>query len=113
MRFLCLVIIATVYLASAVSAKSTAQGILTSLDPASVLHFTLSRRGGAFSTTEREHDWVNLTYLVHELERTERRFSLTKREAKGNKLVRKAKADETGGKEAGSLMGDIAANGTW
>ncbi|KAL8825401.1 MAG: hypothetical protein Q9191_004441 [Dirinaria sp. TL-2023a] len=79
---------------------------------ASVLHFTLSRRGGAFSTTQPEHDWVNLTYMVQQLERTECRYSLTKREAKGNKLVRKAKADETGGKEPGSLMGDIAANGT-
>lgn len=95
------------------SAKSTAQSILASLDAAPVLHFTLERRGGIFSATEHEHDWVNLTYLAQELDRTECRFGLTKREAMGNKLVRKAKADGTGGKESGALMGDIAAEGTW
>ena len=113
MRFLYLPILTIAHLAHYTSAKSTAQSILTSLDSASVLHFTLSRRGGVFSTTQPEHDWVNLTYMVQELERTERRYSLTKREAKGNKLVRKANADESGGKEPGSLMGDIAADGTW
>lgn len=113
MKSLWLIVLATSQFPEFAIAKSTAQTILTSLDSASVLHFTLWRRGGAFSATESERDWVNLTYLAHELDRAECRFSLTKREAKGNKLVRKAKADETGGKESGALMGDIAADGTW
>lgn len=95
------------------SSTPTAQRVLSSLDEATVLHFTLSRRGGPFTAIEPGNDWVNLSYLAEELQRTECRFNLTKREAKGNKLIRKAKADETGGKESSTLMGSIATNGTW
>ena len=113
MHFLSFLILTTSYLVNAASATSTPQSILQSLDVAPVLHFTLNRRGGVFTATVPENDWVNITYLAEELDRTECRFNLTKREAKGNKLVRKAKADETGGKESGTLMGDVAANGMW
>ena len=89
------------------------QSILASLDELPVLHFTLSRRGGVFTAIVPGTDWVNLTYLTEELDRTECRFNLTRREAKGNKLIRKAKADETGGKESSTLMGELATNGTW
>ena len=113
MQVLSFLIVTMAYLSDIASATSTAQSILASLDELPVLHFTISRRGGPFSATVSESDWVNLTYLGEELAGTECRFNLTKREAKGNKLVRKAKADETGGKESSTLMGDIATDGTW
>ena len=87
--------------------------IIRSLDTAPVLHFTLTRRGGKFSPTEFARDYVNLTYLAQELEKTEARFNLTKREVKGNKLVRKAKSDETGGRDPNMLMGEVAVDGIW
>ena len=113
MHVLWLSICAISILFSKVSLGSTAHGTIHSLDTVPVLHFTLSRRGGVFSATEPEHDWVNLKYLAHQLNRTEWRFGLTRREAKGNKLIRKAKLDKNGGQELGSLMGEIAAEGTW
>ena len=84
-----------------------------SLDVAPVLHFTLTRRGGKFSPTEFARDYVNLTYLAQELEKTEARFNLTKREVKGNKLVRKAKSNDAGGKDSSALMGEVAVDGIW
>lgn len=113
MRFLSFLLLVTPYLTDPASGASNAQSLLKSLDEVPVLHFTLSRRGGVFTATVPGNDWVNLPYLTQELDRTECRFNLTKREAKGNKLVRKAKADETGGRESRTLMGDIASNGTW
>lgn len=91
----------------------TAQSVLESLDDVPVLHFTLNRRGGAFTGTAPSNDWVDLTHLAQELGKTECRYNLTKREAMGNKLVRKAKADNTGGRESNALMGAIATNGSW
>lgn len=85
-----------------------AQRPLRSLDSAPVLHFTLARRDGAINATEYLQDYVNLEYLAKEIERTESRFNLTKREVKGNKLVRKAKV-----KDDGLLMGDVAGSGIW
>lgn len=84
-----------------------------SLDAAPVLHFTLTRRGGKFSPTESAVDYVNLTSLVQELEKTEARFNLTKREVKGNKLVRKAKTNDAGGDDSNALMGEVAIDGIW
>lgn len=84
-----------------------------SLSTAPVLHFTLTRRGGKFSPTEFARDYVNLTYLAQELETTEARFNLTKREVKGNKLVRKAKSNDVGGRDPNALMGEVAADGIW
>ncbi|KAI4283298.1 MAG: hypothetical protein L6R38_002263 [Xanthoria sp. 2 TBL-2021] len=43
----------------------------------------------------------------------EARFNLTRREVKGNKLVRKAKSRALGGKDDDELMGQMASNGTW
>ena len=81
--------------------------ILHSLDSAAhTLHFTLTRRGGKFAPTEFARDYVNLTYLAQELEKTEARFNLTRREVRGNKLIRKAKSD-------GALMGAVAVDGIW
>lgn len=83
--------------------------ILRSFDDAPVLHFTLARRGGAFPT-----DTVaNLTFLKEELEKTEGRFNLTRREVRGNKLVRKAKEKAVGGKGEGGLMGSVGLAGKW
>ncbi|KAL9125094.1 MAG: hypothetical protein Q9217_005648 [Psora testacea] len=86
---------------------------LRSLDSAPVSHFTLARRGGPFASTEFSRDNVNLTYLVGEQTKAENRFCLTKREVKGNKLVRKAKLSAVGGRHEGILMGEVAAAGIW
>ena len=74
-----------------------------------VLHLTLSRRGGAFPT----ENVANLTFLAEELEKAEARFNLTRREVRGNKLVRKAKERDVGGKEEGRLMGSLGLDGRW
>lgn len=94
-------------------AASSAQAVLRTLDNAPVLHFTLARRGGEFTATQYGRDLVNLTYLVGELDKAEARFNLTRREVKGNKLVRKAKLNELGGKDEGALMGSVAGDGIW
>ncbi|KAI9879838.1 MAG: hypothetical protein M1830_006861 [Pleopsidium flavum] len=80
---------------------------LSSVPP--VLHFTIARRGGAFPT----ENVANLTFLAEELEKAEARFNLTRREVRGNKLVRKAKERDVGGKEEGSLMGNLGLDGRW
>ncbi len=85
---------------------------LHALDTAHVIHFTLSRRGGVVNTTSFSKDYVNLPNLLHNLEQAEARFNLTKREVKGNKLVRKAK-DVSGSGEEGVLMGEVATEGVW
>ncbi|KAL9103986.1 MAG: hypothetical protein Q9163_001006 [Psora crenata] len=86
---------------------------LRSLDAAPVSHFTLTRRGGPFASTEFSTDNVNLTHLVEEQIKAESRFDLTKREVKGNKLVRKAKVNGGSGRGEGALMGQVAADGVW
>ena len=113
MHFLSFVIPWTLWATSLVEAATTEQSVLQSLDPAPVLHFTISRRNGAFTGTKSEVDWVDLDYLVRQLDITECRFNLTRREVKGNKLVRKAKTGGGGGKEGTKLMGDIALDGSW
>ena len=87
--------------------------VLRSLDAAPVLHFTLTRRGGKFAPQEFGNDFVNLNYLARELEKTEARFNLTQRQVAGNKLVRKAKSAPAGGKDEGTLMGEVAKDGIW
>ena len=96
-----------------VAATAASHSVLRSLDNAPVIHFTISRRDGAFKGTVGDEDWVDLDYLVHHLEIAECRFNLTKRVVKGNKLVRKAKTDGTAGQEGTGLMGDIASSGNW
>ena len=83
--------------------------ILRSFDDAPVLHFTLARRGGAFPTDAV----ANLTFLEEELEKTEGRYNLTRREVRGNKLVRRAREKAVGGKDEGSLMGSVGLDGRW
>ena len=87
--------------------------VLRSLDNAPVLHFTLFRRGGKFAPIEHTYDYVNMTYLAQELEKTESRFNLTQREVKGNKLVRKAKSNGFGSEENGLTMGEKTTDGIW
>ena len=86
---------------------------LRSSDTARTLHFTLTRRGGKFAAIESGRDYVNLTYLSQELEKTEAGFNLTKREVKGNKLIRKPKSDDVGAKDSNALMGAVAVDGIW
>ncbi|MCJ1383636.1 hypothetical protein MMC17_006750 [Xylographa soralifera] len=87
--------------------------ILQSLDDVSVLHLTISRRGGPFESFAPGEEIANLTHLAEELKKVEERFNLTRREVKGNKLVRKAKAKGVGGNEVGVLMGEVAGVGNW
>ena len=87
--------------------------VIRSLDDAPVLHFTLFRRGGKFAPIEHTCDYVNMTYLAQELEKTESRFNLTQREVKGNKLVRKAKSNGFGSEENGLTMGEETTDGIW
>ena len=87
--------------------------VLRSLDNAPVLHFTLFRRGGNFAPIEQACDYVNMTYLAQELEKTESRFNLTQRAVKGNKLVRKAKSNGFGSEEKGLTMGEETTDGIW
>ncbi|KAI9715594.1 MAG: hypothetical protein M1812_005898 [Candelaria pacifica] len=74
-----------------------------------VLHFTLARRGGAFPTD----NVANLTYLAEELAAAEARFNQTRREIKGNKVVRKPKEKGVGGGSFGLLMGEVGQQGRW
>ena len=101
------------FMSGLLSATLATNPITRSVDTASVLHFTLTRRGGKFAPTEFALDYVNLTFLAQELEKTEARFNLTQREVKGNKLIRKAKSNEVGGRNLNSLMGEVAVEGIW
>ena len=94
-------------------ATATDHSVLRSLDDVPVIHFTINRRHGAFAATVPEHDWVDLDQLIKQLESAESRFNLTKREVRGNKLVRKAKSSGIGGRADIGLMGDIASSGAW
>ncbi|MCJ1400086.1 hypothetical protein MMC11_003289 [Xylographa trunciseda] len=87
--------------------------ILQSLDDVPVLHLTISRRGGPFENFAPGVEIANLTHLAEELTKVEERFNLTRREVKGNKLVRKAKVKGIGGNEVGVLMGEVAGVGNW
>ena len=118
MQILSLLVLATTTFLPATLASPT---VLRSLDAAPVLHFTLARRGGIFafnddtinSIDDPHHELTNLTLLAEELGRVEARFNQTKREVKGNKLIRKAKDAGVGGSDGESLMGEIGANGVW
>lgn len=94
-------------------ALASVQSVLRSLDTVPVLHFTLARRGGVFAANEWLQDYVNMTYLANELDKTEGRYNLTRRVIKGNKLVRKAKTDGVNGQDERALMGKLADDGLW
>lgn len=89
------------------------QSVLQSLDEAPVAHFTLARRGGTFEATRSGNDSVEMGLLLEQLEITEAKFNLTRREVKGNKLVRKAKSQAIGGRDDDGLIGNLALNGSW
>ena len=113
MHFLSFLVLAIGFPWPTTFATLSTQAVLRSLDKAPVLHFTLARRGGEFAATESGRDFVNLTYLIAELDKAEARFNLTRREVKGNKLIRKAKVNGLGGKNEGALTGSVAADGIW
>ncbi|KAI4192927.1 MAG: hypothetical protein LQ346_004081 [Caloplaca aetnensis] len=92
---------------------SSQPSVLQSLDEAPVVHFTLARRGGTFEATRPGNDSVEMDFLVEQLKKVEAKFNLTRREVKGNKLVRKAKSRAVGGGDENELMGELAANGSW
>lgn len=74
-----------------------------------VAHLTLSRRGGALAG----HESANLTRLVQLLQGTEKRYRRTKREVKGNKLVRKWRARNTGTTDDAQLLEEPGQDGSW
>ena len=111
MHLLLFLLLAPCYMRSL--ANATEQSVLRSLDTAPVIHFAVTRRDGAFTGTVAGEDWVDLEYLVKQVEIAECKFNLTKRVVKGNKLVRKAKTDGVGGRDGTRLMGDIASRGSW
>lgn len=113
MHFTTLVLALLTLIHSTLASITAHANVLRSLDTAPVLHFTLARRGGKFAPTEYGRDYVNMTFLAQELERTEARFNLTQRQVKGNKLVRKVKDVSVGGKEEGTLMGEVSEDGIW
>ena len=113
MHHLSFLILTTTPLLSYAFADPSNFPTLRSLDEVPVIHFTISRRGGAFESFTPGGEIANLTYLAEELEKTEQRFNLTRREVKGNKLVRKAKVKGVGGNEVGKLMSNVAENGRW
>lgn len=113
MHFRPFLLLAAIPALSSLVFAALASSIVRSLDSAPVLHFSLSRRGGLFAGTQFPTDIVNLTYLAEELKRVESRFNLTRRVVKGNRLVRKAKLDETASDDGGLLMGKIADDGLW
>jgi len=76
--------------------------------PAAV-HYTIKRRGGAFSPNRL----ANLTFLTEQLHLTEGRFNLTRRAVKGNKVVRVPKESRAGGAEPDQLLGEMGRHGNW
>lgn len=73
------------------------------------LHYTLQRRDGAFAP-----NWTaNLTYLTEQLKIAESRFNLTRREVKGNKIVRVPKERAVGGGDVTKMMGQYGRSGNW
>ena len=93
--------------------SASLQTAVRSLNTVPALHFTLARRGGGFAASEWLKDYVNMTYLIDELAKTEGRYNLTRRVVKGNKLVRKAKIDGVNGQDERALMGNVADDGLW
>lgn len=112
MQFLPLLFLTTLAV-TCLPASASVQAVLRSLDTVPVVHFTLARRGGVFAASEWLHDYVNMTYLIDELEKTENRYNLTRRVIKGNRLVRKAKIDGVNGQNERALMGKLADDGLW
>ncbi|MCJ1431473.1 hypothetical protein MMC27_000826 [Xylographa pallens] len=111
LTYLLLVLLPVFFLSRRTHASSIR--ILQSLDDVPVLHLTISRRGGPFESLAPGEEIANLTHLGEELKKVEERFNLTRREVKGNKLVRKAKVKGVGGNEVGVLMGEVAGVGKW
>ena len=112
MYFLSLILFTTTIINGALASSSNLQ-VIRSLDNLPVLHLTISRRGGPFEVLGLGHEVANFTYLTEELEKVEQRFNLTRREVKGNKLVRKAKQNNGGGDELSSLTGQVSEHGRW
>ncbi|KAL8673274.1 MAG: hypothetical protein Q9168_002312 [Polycauliona sp. 1 TL-2023] len=113
MRQIFRAVFSTSLLVASIPPAYGSQKILHSLDHAAVVHFTIARRGGTFEATVPGNDSVEMDFLLEQLQMAEARFNLTRREVKGNKLIRKAKSRALGGKDDDELMGQIASNGTW
>ena len=101
------------FLPELIGSTRASQTTLQAIDELPVVHFTLARRGGTFEATIPGNDTLELDFLLEHLENVEARFNFTRREVRGNKLVRKAKSRAIGGKDEDELMGELAINGTW
>lgn len=73
-----------------------------------VIHYTIERRDGFLAG-----EFANLTQLGQLHEDVERRYSLTRREVKGNRLVRSVISDSNGGDESHQLMSNPGMSGRW
>lgn len=73
------------------------------------VHFTLRRRGGPFAVQKS----ANMTYLTEQLALAEARFNLTRREVRGNKIVRVPKERLVGGADPERLLGEVGQLGNW
>lgn len=79
------------------------------LGPPPAIHYVIERRGGAFAP-----NWTaNLPHLAEQLKVAESRFNFTRREVKGNKIVRVPKAQTLGGGETDKLLGEFGRIGNW
>ncbi|KAI9816332.1 MAG: hypothetical protein M1826_001867 [Phylliscum demangeonii] len=84
-------------------------GLGSSSSNAPTLHFPIQRRGGVFPLD----DVANFTFLNEQLNLVTSRFNLTRREIKGNKVVRKPAARNDVDGIDGKLMGDVGRPGAW
>lgn len=77
--------------------------------PPPAVHYVIERRAGAFAP-----NWTsNLPHLAEQLKIAEARFNFTRREVKGNKIVRVPKEKNLGGGVTGKLLGEYGRDGNW
>ena len=75
-----------------------------------VLHIPIAKRGGHINHLGPAGE-ANLTYVHEELDRVHRRYALSKREIKGNKLTRRPPSNED--QQHGLALGDMGKLEKW
>ncbi|KAF2101588.1 hypothetical protein NA57DRAFT_35284 [Rhizodiscina lignyota] len=77
------------------------------------VHFTIRRRGGAFSIPLHPGEVANMTFLSQQLDIAEGRFNHTTRKFSGNTVVRIAKDRRLWEEDHGKLLGRVGKEGSW
>lgn len=73
------------------------------------IHYVIERRGGVFAP-----NWTaNLPFLAEQLAIAESRFNFTRREVKGNKIIRVPKDQHAGSIGWDRLIGEYGRIGNW